>query len=83
MWTIVFWGLIIIVFCIWVIGSLLTLKMDSMLCGNLTNYDVVGIITSLIIWPAIATLCLRTRHRTGRFTYSNGKVEVINERWRY
>lgn len=48
----------------WVLGSLMTMKMDSMFVGNPTwkNGGWIDIFISIFVWPIIAVLHLTTKH---------------------
>lgn len=73
---------------VWVVGALLTLKVDAMFCDDATDYNILNITLALCLWPAIGFLHLRCKHRTGTFvghTDQNGITitEVYNEQWEY
>jgi hypothetical protein len=51
-------GLVLLVS--WIIGALITLKVDAMLCYNPTEWCLTPI--ALMVWPIVAVLILHDKH---------------------
>ena len=73
--------MLIIVVVLWILGALLTCKIEAIL----TNQETwtANVILALFIWPIVAVLHLRIKHYVG-LESTAGRVEGANpDKWRY
>ena len=55
-------SLIVVLSLCWILGALLTLKMEAVMCKHPTYYHLVDIALALMFWVPIAILYLFTEH---------------------
>ena len=65
--------LLLILCVVWIVGAILSLKTEAMLCNQPTDWSSLG--TALVFWVPVAILLLRTPHCVRHFDRINSDDE--------